>query len=187
MTVIGARAGVHVDEKPLHAKYSLGNKKVVYSSSLIIDQADAATLEQDEEFTLMNWGNAIVKKITHSWNPLHLKEVTGLEVELHLQGDVRTTKKKITWLSTDQDLVPVDLVEFDYLITKDKIDEGENIDDFLNPRTEIRTPSLADCNVAALRENDVMQFDRKGYYRVDRPFLHGEPAVFFEIPTGKAK
>jgi hypothetical protein len=159
---------------------------VTYSANLLIDQADAAELAQDEEFTLMNWGNAIVRTITHSWNPLHLQQVTGLEVELHLQGDVKSTKRKITWLSADQELIPVELVEFDYLITKDKIEEGENVDDFLNPTTEVRTLSWGDCNTAALKEDDVMQFDRKGYYRVDRPFLHGKPAVFFEIPTGRA-
>lgn len=146
----------------MHAKYALGNKKVVFSSSLVIDQADAQTLEQDEEITLMNWGNAIVRNVSHSWNPLNAKEVTGVELELHLQGDVKNTKKKITWLSKDQELIPVELVEFDYLITKDKIEDGESVDDFLNPKTEIRTKALADCNVVALKENDVMQFDRKG-------------------------
>lgn len=31
------------------------------------------------------------------------------------------------------DLVPMVLVEFDYLVTKDKIEDGENFKDFLNP------------------------------------------------------
>lgn len=31
------------------------------------------------------------------------------------------------------DLVPIVLVEFDYLVTKDKIEEDENFKDFLNP------------------------------------------------------
>jgi glutamyl-tRNA synthetase len=44
---------------------------------------------------------------------------------------------------------------------------------------------LADCNVAELKEDDIMQFDRKGFYRVDKAFKNGEPAVFFQIPTGK--
>ena len=61
----------------------------------------------------MNWGNAIVKKKSYSMNPLNLlkssdqKVVSELELELHLQGDVKTTSKKITWLSIDQELVPV--------------------------------------------------------------------------------
>lgn len=135
----------------------------------------------------MNWGNAIVRNITHSWNPLNNQTVTGVEVELHLQGDVKKTKKKITWLSKDQELIPVELVDFDFLITKDKPEEDDNIDDLLNHDNKQTTEALADCNVADLKENDYIQFDRKGYFRVDRPFLHGQPAVLFQIPTGKAK
>jgi glutamyl-tRNA synthetase len=185
VTVVGARAAPYSEQKELHAKYDLGTKKVVYSGNLIIDQADAASFDQDEEITLMNWGNAIVRKISHSINPLKAKTVTGIEVELHLQGDVKKTKKKITWLSADQELVPVELVNFDYLITKDKLEEGDNYEDFLTPQTEFRTEAVADENVAKLKEDDIIQFDRKGYFRVDKPFVHGQPAVLFQIPTGK--
>lgn len=143
--------------KDLHAKFNIGEKKVVYSENIIIDQADAANFEQDEEITLMNWGNAIVRKITHSINPLKLKVVTAIEMELHLQGDVKKTKKKITWLSTDQELVPVQLTDFDFLITKDKIEESDNWEDFINPKTEITTEAVADENVAALKEGDFIQ------------------------------
>lgn len=190
VTIIGAREGVVTEEKDRHVKYTnLGKKKVVYSSSIIMEQADAASFAQDEEITLMNWGNAIVRKISHSINPLAqpagMKTVTGLELELHLQGDVKKTSKKVTWLSTDQNLIPVELVDFDYLITKDKLEDDDQLEDFLNPKTEFRTTAVADCNVAELKVDDIIQFDRKGYFRVDKEFRNGEPAVFFQIPTGK--
>jgi len=190
VTVVGARAAPYTEEKEKHAKYTnLGMKKVVYSGNLVIDQADAQALEQDEEITLMNWGNAIVRKISHSLlsGLTGSKTVTGVELELHLQGDFKKTKKKITWLSTDQELIPVEMVDFDYLITKDKLDEEDNYEDFLTKHTEFRTGAVADCNVAELKVDDIIQFDRKGYFRVDRAFKHGEPAVLFQIPTGKAK
>lgn len=95
--VIGVPKEPRTEMKELHAKRDLGKKKVVYSENLIIDQADAASFEQDEEVTMMNWGNAIVRKISHSTDPQHPKLVTGIEMELHLQGDVKKTKKKITW------------------------------------------------------------------------------------------
>ncbi|KAI9829660.1 MAG: hypothetical protein M1819_006031 [Sarea resinae] len=186
--VLGARAAPYTEDKPKHGKNpEVGLKKVAYSGSIIIDQEDAKSFKQDEEITLMNWGNAIVRKISHSLNPLN-SNVTGLELELHLQGDVKKTERKVTWLSTEgQELIPVDLVDFDYLITKDKIEEGDNVEDFLTPKTEFHTAALADCNVAELRADDIIQFERKGYFRVDRPFLHGSPAVLFNIPTGKTK
>jgi glutamyl-tRNA synthetase len=116
-----------------------------------------------------------------------LKTVTGLELELHLQGDVKKTSKKVTWLSNDQELVPIELVDYDYLITKDKLEPEDTLEDFLNPKTESRTKAMADCNVADLKVDDIVQFDRKGFFRIDRAFAHGEPVVAFQIPTGKSK
>lgn len=189
VTIIGAREGVQTEMKDKHAKFDLGKKKVVYSGNILLEQADAQSFSQDEEITLMNWGNAIVRKISHSINPLSspsgLKTVTGMELELHLQGDVKKTSKKVTWLSADQELVPVQLHEFDYLITKDKLDEGDELENFLNPKTRVITDAVADCNVAELKEDDIIQFDRKGYFRIDKAYKHGEPVRAFLIPTGK--
>ncbi|KAL8829513.1 MAG: hypothetical protein Q9170_006138 [Blastenia crenularia] len=185
--VKGARVAPYTEDKPKHGKNpEIGTKKVAYSSEILIDQTDAQAFAQDEEITLMNWGNAIVRSITHSLNPLHRSLVTDLELELHLQGDVKKTKQKITWLATSgQELIPVELVDFDFLITKDKLEEDDNVDDFLTAKTEFRTDALADGNVVELKEDDVIQFERKGYFRVDRAFRHGEKAVMFLIPTGK--
>ena len=186
-TVKGARVAAYTEDKPKHGKNpDLGNKKVAYSPSILISQADAQGFAQDEEITLMNWGNAIVRNISHSLNPLN-RTVTGLELELHLQGDVKKTKQKITWLSKEgQELIPVELVDFDYLITKDKLEEDDNVDDYLTKETEFRSAAMADCNVAELHADDVIQFERLGYFRLDKPFQHGKPAVLFNIPTGKA-
>ncbi|KAL8687851.1 MAG: hypothetical protein Q9218_006084, partial [Villophora microphyllina] len=156
-TVKGARVAPFTEDKPKHGKNpELGTKKVAYSNEILIDQTDAQAFAEDEEITLMNWGNAIVRKITHSLNPLHRSLVTGLELELHLQGDVKKTKQKITWLATQgQELIPVELVDFDFLITKDKLEEEDNVDDFLTLETEFRTEALADGNVAEVGEGEV--------------------------------
>lgn len=44
---------------------------------------------------------------------------------------------------------------------------------------------VADCSVANVKEDAIIQFDRKGYFRYDRAFKAGEPAIFFQIPTGR--
>jgi hypothetical protein len=169
------------EEKPLHAKYKLGNKTVSYGIDLLIEQADAASFARDEEITLMNWGNAFVRSITKADSGI----VTDVTVELNLAGDVKKTQKKITWLSTDQKLVPIELVDFDYLITKDKLEEDDNYEDFLTETTEFRTKALADENVVKLTTDNIIQFDRKGYFKVDQVFKEGQSAVFFNVPTGK--
>lgn len=183
-TITGGPAAPIVEEKQKHAKNpAVGMKKVVFSSSLVFEQEDAKSFKQDEEITVMNWGNAIVRKIeTDSATGV----VTGLEMQLHLEGDFKKTEKKVTWLSTEgQELIPVELVDFDYLLTKDSMQEEDTLEDVLNPKTEFREDAVADCNVAELKEGDIIQFDRKGYYRLDRPYAPGKPAVLFNIPTGK--
>lgn len=188
-----AHPGPYADDVPLHAKYDLGTKKVWYGRTLLLEQEDAAALAVGEEVTLMNWGNAIVRGVAHSVNPLRAgtlagrPPVTTVELELHLQGDVKKTGKKLTWLAKEQELVPVECVDFDYLITKDKLEEDDRLEDFLTAQTEFRTECWADCNVAGLKEHDILQIDRKGYFRVDRAFLHGKAAQMFQIPTGKAE
>ena len=70
----------------------------------------------------MDWGNAIVRSRKISATG----KVESIEMELHLEGDFRKTKKKVTWLAqptTAYKLVDVTLLDYDYLITKKKLEE----------------------------------------------------------------
>ncbi|KAJ5908583.1 hypothetical protein N7495_001265 [Penicillium taxi] len=185
-TVTGGPTTPYTEQRAKHAKNpAVGEKTVAFSSSIILEQEDVKLFKQDEEITLMNWGNAIVRKIS---TDAATGTITGLELELHMAGDVKKTEKKVTWLSTEgQELVPVELVDFDYLLKKDSLSEDDVLEDFLNYDTEFRVSAFADCNVADLKVSDIIQFDRKGYYRVDRAAAPGVPAVFFNIPSGKSK
>jgi glutamyl-tRNA synthetase len=191
--------------KPKHAKYDLGDKKVIYSKNILIEQEDARTFAKDEEITLMNWGNAYVRDIQYSSTTTsstaetsvegisngisNLNNITSLELELHLEGDFKKTKQKITWLSSDQSLCPVELVDFDHLLSKDKLSEEEEThwEDFLTKQSEFKSEAVADVNVWGVKVDEVLQFDRKGYYRCDvAPDKDGDgKGVFFRIPTGK--
>ncbi|KAJ5381481.1 glutamate--tRNA ligase cytoplasmic [Penicillium cataractarum] len=183
-TTITNAPAAFTEEKPRHAKNAaVGMKTVTFAPNVLMEQVDAKSFKQDEEITLMNWGNAFVRKITTDANGT----ITHLDLELNPQGDVKKTEKKVTWLAETPDLVPVELVDFDYLLKKDSLTEDDVLEDVLNYDTETREPALADSNVAQFKEGDIMQFDRKGFYRVDRAYSPGSPAVFFNIPTGKAK
>ncbi|KAF3935255.1 hypothetical protein ABW19_dt0203468 [Dactylella cylindrospora] len=171
-----------VEDKPKHKKNpDVGTKKVHYGPKVLIDQADAQSFKQGEEITLMDWGNVIVETITTSDDG----KVTSLTFKLHLSGDFKKTEKKITWLATNQDLVNVDLVDFDYLLSKDKLEEDDKLEDFLNEKTEFREEAVADVNVKGVQVGEIIQFERKGYYRCDHAWTEGGKAVFFCIPTGK--
>lgn len=103
---------------PKHKKYEgAGDKAVTYSNRLWIDYADAESISVNEEVTLKDWGNAIVKDIKKDENGI----VTQLVGVLHLEGNVKKTKLKLTWLPDTSELVKLILVDFDYLITKKKV------------------------------------------------------------------
>lgn len=79
----------------LHKKNpELGTKQVLYSSEILISQEDAAVLEHGEEFTLINWGNAIVEN-----KEMNEGLVIKIELKLHLKGDYKLTKNKINWVT----------------------------------------------------------------------------------------
>jgi glutamyl-tRNA synthetase len=181
-----------VATKPKYIKnLDLGTKKVVYDKTILLEQVDAQSLAENEEVTLMNWGNAFARRISRAEQPDETgkHKVTGIEFELHLEGDVKKTKKKISWLATvSSNLIPVDLVSFNYLLTKDKLEKEDRLEEFLEPDTEFRTRAFADCNVRDLSRGAIIQFERKGYYKLDVEYKSGEGSrmVFFDVPSGKA-
>jgi glutamyl-tRNA synthetase len=174
-----------VVSKPKYIKnLELGTKKVVQDRVILLEQIDAQSLKEGEEITLMNWGNAYVRHIVR--DETGHKNVTEMDLELHLEGGVKKTKK-LSWLaSVESNLIPVDIVSFDYLITKDKLEKTDRLEDFLARNTELRTQAYADCNVKDLPKGAIIQFERKGYYKLDVAYGEGEKMVFFDIPSGKA-
>lgn len=132
----------------------------------------------------MDWGNAIVRSKTID----SAGKITAIEMDLHLEGDFRKTKKKITWLSqptSEHGLVDATLLDYDYLITKKKLEETDDVKDFVTPVTEFREDVVADANVRDLKKGDIMQFERKGYYIFDGAAEDGR-LQFIHIPDGRA-
>lgn len=106
---------------PKHKKFEgAGEKATTFTKSIWIEGVDASAISVDEEVTLMDWGNAIVKEISKD-DEGHVTVLSGV---LNLQGSVKTTKLKLTWLPHTNELVNLTLTEFDYLITKKKVRIG---------------------------------------------------------------
>ncbi|XP_059313402.1 glutamate--tRNA ligase, cytoplasmic [Lycium ferocissimum] len=168
---------------PKHKKYAgAGEKATTFTKRIWIDYDDAVSISVNEEVTLMDWGNAIVKEIQKDQEG----NVTHLSGILHLEGSVKITKLKLTWLPESDELVKLSLVDFDYLITKKKLEEDENFVDVVNPCTKKETLALGDSNMRNLKRGDVLQLERKGYFRCDVPFLRStKPIVLFAIPDGR--
>ncbi|GMN23176.1 hypothetical protein TIFTF001_000021 [Ficus carica] len=168
---------------PRHKKYEgAGEKATTFTRRIWLDYADTELIAADEEVTLMDWGNAIIKGIEKDQEG----KVTQLTGVLHLDGSVKTTKLKLTWLPEIDELVNLLLVEFDYLITKKKLEEGEDFLDVLNPITKRETAALGDANMRNLKRGEVLQLERKGYFRCDVPYVRpSKPVVLFAIPDGR--
>ncbi|KFG77478.1 glutamyl-tRNA synthetase [Metarhizium anisopliae] len=175
------------DSRPKHPKnHSLGTKDVTFANQIYIEPADAAAVRQGEEITLMSWGNALVRQVTRSDD----QAVTGLQLELHLDGDASKTDRKVHWLAAHgAEIARAELWEFDYLLTKDSLVKGDELEHYLNPVTSWLTDVLVGSEFSQLMEGDIIQIERKGYFRMDKPIGQGPSgkAVLFKIPTGNNK
>jgi glutamyl-tRNA synthetase len=163
----------------------VGTKEICMFNKVLIDLADAKEIEDGEELTLMQWGNAIVDKVVRDENGT-IQKLVG---RLNLEGDFKTTKKKLHWLpKIDQGLlVPVEMNYYDYLITKPKIEENDVVEDLINPHSRWTIKGLGAKEFGSLKKGDRIQIERKGYFIVDSPADNGKPAVLIHIPDGKSK
>lgn len=189
VTLQGGPDPQEVVEVPRHPKYPpAGMKKQLRSTLLWLDQQDALQLVQGEEVTLMAWGNAKIDKIQRSASNAEGKEVVeGVNATLHLEGDFKKTKLKLTWLAASDECPPIELHYFGYLITKKKLEEEDEFEEFVNKETRWVVKAVGDANMKNLAKGDVIQLERKGYFIVDVPFNGSDPIILFNIPDGRAK
>lgn len=67
-----------------------------------------------------------------------------------------------------------------------QLEEGEDFTDVLNPCTKKETLAYGDSNMRNLKRGEVLQLERKGYFRCDVPFVRpSKPIVLFAIPDGR--
>mmetsp|Transcript_16279 Transcript_16279/g.26057 ORF Transcript_16279/g.26057 Transcript_16279/m.26057 type:complete len:597 (-) Transcript_16279:226-2016(-) len=140
--------------------------------------------------------------------------VTEIRATLNLTGDFKRTKRKIQWLrprcigqtnregegggddDNDDEPAIVQLIMKDYgpLLTKDKIEDGDQIDDFINNDTK-QTTAIGDPNLEFIPRNTTIQLERWGFYRVDaieRTITNSSSTRrikidLIKIPDGKTK
>jgi glutamyl-tRNA synthetase len=114
--------------------------------------------------------------------------VTSLEGEYVPGGDFKAAKRKLSWLVAVPSNSRVILTEFDHLVTKEKLEEDDKFEDFVNPTTIATTEVIGDAGLKTLQEHEVIQLERRGYYRVDRPYIsESKPLILYMIPDGKSK
>lgn len=111
----------------------------------------------------MNWGNAVVRDISTIPRDAGAEAsgsgdvpdllVKHLVLELDLTSQDFKKTKKITWLAaTEDNMIPVELMASDHLITKDKLEPTDVLEEYLTPVTQFTTRAFADCNVEDLKK-----------------------------------
>jgi glutamyl-tRNA synthetase len=152
-----------------------------------LEQVDAKACLVGEEVTLMSWGNVIVEQVTIDPDT---GIVLSMTARMNLDGDFKRTEKKLTWLSADPSpLVSVRLLDYDYLITKKKLEETDSFEDCLTPTTEFVVEAVGEASMASLAKGDIVQLERKGFYIVDSATSNGTTAsiALIYIPDGTSK
>lgn len=151
--------GDRIIEVPKHKKIAeLGNKRLILSNEILLAQEDAATLETGEEFTLMNWGNAVVinKSIEDG-------VVVSMDLRLNLGGDFKATRNKITWVAR-KGSVQVKLCEYGNL--QNDLDV-EDLGEKFNTGSKKERWWLAESAISGVEEKQTIQFERVGFFYCD--------------------
>ncbi|OQS07909.1 glutamyl-tRNA synthetase [Thraustotheca clavata] len=177
--------GVQGFTTALHPKNAeLGNTVKRLSANMLIERDDAELFTVGEDVTLMRYGNVTITAINKNSDG----EIISVDCKDHPEGDFKKTKLKITWLAQVDDVVPATLVEFDHLISKPKLEDGDNFIDHLTPVTRAEMHAIGDHGLRNLQYGDIIQLERRGYFRVDSPYVSKDkPLVLFMIPDGKQR
>ncbi len=182
LTLAGGPAAPETVDLPAHKKNpALGTKAQTRAAAVWLEQADAAAIAAGgEEVTLMDWGNAVVEGVERGAGGA----VAALTGRLHLEGSPKATRLKLTWLPAHESapLTRLTLVEYGDLLTKAKLEEGEDVAAFVNPASKRVGRAAGDAGLAALPAGSLVQLERVGYYRVD---VAGASPTLIRIPDGK--
>jgi glutamyl-tRNA synthetase len=155
----------------------LGKRIIRLSKEVLLESVDAESIELGELIVLIRWGVFKVTKVDGSLEAIFIPD-----------GNFKEAKKKLSWLADVPTNTKCILTEFDNLLTKDRLEEEDNFEDYINPNTIAETEVIGDALLKTLQQHDIVQLERRGYYRVDRPYLSEEkPLILFMVPDGKTK
>jgi glutamyl-tRNA synthetase len=166
-----------------------GMKTMTITDKLFLEQQDCTGMAKDEEITLMKWGNVFIRSIERDAGGA----VLAIEAEANPEGNPKTTKKKVAWVPDTEDVVRLDLHEYGHLLTVPKIptDEDKNIigkfEDYLAKNTHASTVALGEPSFRDAKEDDILQIERRGFFRIDCDFKTSSRPQLFMVPDGKAK
>lgn len=166
-------------ETSLHPKDpDMGSRVMRLCDTVLLESVDVEGIVVEEEIVLLRWGVVRISKVADGL----------LEGEFIPDGDFKKAKRKLSWIAHVTNNCPAIIFEYDHLITKAKLEEDDVFQDFINHNTMASTEVIGDAGLITLKEHDIIQLERRGFYRVDKPFMgNGKPVHLITIPDGKSK
>ncbi|KAG7337166.1 glutaredoxin 3 [Nitzschia inconspicua] len=162
---------------------SMGERAIRISKDVILESIDVEGIVEGESIVLMRWGVVKITKVEETDG-----KVMAITGEFIPNGDFKTCKRKLSWMAKVSSNATVVLTEFDNLVCKDKLEETDRFEDFVNENTLATTTAVGDAGLKTLQQHDIIQLERRGFYRVDRPYINdAKPIVLYMIPDGKTK
>ncbi|KAG7167154.1 Bifunctional glutamate/proline--tRNA ligase-like [Homarus americanus] len=170
---------------------SIGMKTVWTGPQVLVEAADAAELKEGQNATFINWGNIMIKKITKTNG-----KIVSIDAEPNLQNTDYKKTLKLTWLADTEKAAttPVVCVYFDHLVTKSVLGKDENFKDFIGHNTRAEVKMVGETELQKLVPGDIIQLQRKGFFRVDEAYkpvslssCQESPVILFSIPDGHSK
>jgi len=77
-------------------------------------------------------------------------------------------------------------MNMDLFSQKKKIEESENFQEYRNVNSHCTLQLIGDAGLKSLQNDDIIQLERRGYYRVDRPYIkESKSLILLKIPDGK--
>ncbi|CAD0203763.1 unnamed protein product [Chrysodeixis includens] len=177
----------------LHPKNpDVGNKTVWVSNRLLIDQVDALALKEGENATFINYGNIMINKIHVASDGT----VSSIDATPNLDNKDYKKTTKLTWLADTpkSPTVEVYCVYFDHIISKPLLSKDDDFKKYIGHETRWEVPMLGEPELASVKVGDIIQLQRRGFFRVDvapspaSPHSgRRAPLVLFHVPDGHTK
>nr|XP_034191285.1 bifunctional glutamate/proline--tRNA ligase isoform X1 [Osmia lignaria] len=174
---------------------SRGNKQVLTSSHLYIERDDADVLVEGQNATFINWGNILIQKVEKE-NGV----VKRIIAQLNLENKDYKNTLKITWLAVpsnkdDDDsktnLIPCYAVYFEHIIRKPVLGKDDDFKNFIAKDTRVEVQMLGEVELKRVKKGEIIQLQRKGFFRCDVPYASAspfsskeQPLILFHVPDG---
>lgn len=190
VNVAGAKLeALIVDSHPKNKE--VGSKTVMVGPQILIDYADAECLKEGENTTFINWGNLKIQKI-HKTDG----KVCSVDATLNLEDKDYKKTLKLTWLCKldEVEYPPTYCVYFEHIISKAVLGKDEDFKQYIGHETRKEVQMLGDPELKKLKKGDIIQLQRRGFFKVDVAYAPASeyscketPVVLFAIPDGHTK